>query len=254
MCNISPRYHRYIARTKSDIQQLSFALLLHNTVNDINEIKEKRKISIYRHAGFGGEATFDMKMTNTLESGTYRVVFEVFPTLFENDTLNYQNNEVLLQSVHGDQIFQIITFSHDWQSDSGGNIPHSKAYIQFNSSESSGTINFQIHYYGSNYVDSWLTIFFFAHTMRGKYDDTFNHDIFDLREGQGYNDQFLFFENINMNDNRIYNLPLPTGPQQPATKVYVDDNALLLSGGIMKGGFSMSGNRIYSLPIPTGSQ
>ena len=57
-----------------------------------------------------------------------------------------------------------------------------------------------------------------------------------------------------MNDNRIYSLPLPTGPQQPATKKYVYDNALPLSGGTMKGGFSMSGNRIYSLPMPTGSQ
>lgn len=32
MCDISPRYHRYIARTKSAIQQLSFALLFYNTV------------------------------------------------------------------------------------------------------------------------------------------------------------------------------------------------------------------------------
>ena len=90
--------------------------------------------------------------------------------------------------------------------------------------------------------------------MRGKHDDTFNHDIFDLREGQGNNDQFIFFEDINVNDNRIYSLPLPTGPQQPATKKCVDGNALLLSGGKMKGNIDMSGNRIYSLPIPTGSQ
>ena len=144
---------------------------------------------------------------------------------------------MLLQNVHGDQKFKIITFSHDWQSNSGGNIPHSKAYIQFNSDGGSGTINFQIRYYGSNYADSGLTIFFFSRTLRGKHDDTFNHDIFDIREGQGYNDQFLFFEDINMNDNRIYSLPLPlpTGPQQPTTKEYVDDNALMLSGGNMKG-------------------
>ena len=205
-------------------------------------------------AGFGFEAWFTLKMTNTLGSGTYTVVFEIFPTLFEKGLLYHQNNEVLLQSVHGHQNFQIITFSHDWQSDSGGNIPHSKAYIQFNSDGESGTIYFQIRYYGSNYVDSRLSIFFFARTLRGKHDDTFNHDIFDLREGQGYNDQFLFFEDINMNDNRIYGLPLPTGPQQPTTKEYVDDNALLLSGGNMKGNIDMSGNRIYSLPLPTGSQ
>ena len=28
--------------------------------------------------GFGGEAWFDLKMANTLESGTYTVVFEIF--------------------------------------------------------------------------------------------------------------------------------------------------------------------------------
>ena len=126
--------------------------------------------------------------------------------------------------------------------------------LKFNSNDGSGTINFQIRYYGSNYADSRLTIFFFARTLKGKHDDTFNHDVFDIREGQGYNDQFLFFEDININDNRIYGLPLPTGPQQPAAKKYVDDNALPLSGGTMKGSFSMSGNRIYSLPFPTGSQ
>ena len=32
MCDISPRYYRYITRTKSDIQRLSFALLFHNTI------------------------------------------------------------------------------------------------------------------------------------------------------------------------------------------------------------------------------
>ena len=77
--------------------------------------------------GFGGEAWFDLKMTNNLPSGTYTVVFEIFPIILDNNILNHQNNEVLLQSVHGDQIFQMITFSHDWQSNSGGNTPHSKA-------------------------------------------------------------------------------------------------------------------------------
>ena len=57
-----------------------------------------------------------------------------------------------------------------------------------------------------------------------------------------------------MNDNQIFGLPQPTGPQQPATKKYVDDNALLLSGGNMTGNIVMQGNRIYSLRIPTGSQ
>ena len=188
-------------------------------INDHKKHKRNYEISgpDGTDAGFRGEAWFNLKMTNTLESGTYTVVFEIYPTLFEKGNLYHQNNEVLLQSVHGDKDFQIITFSHDWQSNSGGNIPHSKAYIQFNSDGESGTINFQIRYYGSNYADSRLTIFFFSRTMRGKHNDTFNHEIFDLRERKGY-DEFLFFENINMNDNRIYGLPNPTGSQQPATK------------------------------------
>ena len=147
-------------------------------------IKDKRNYEISgadgSDAGFRGEAWFDLKMTNTLESGTYTVVFEIFPTLLDNGILLHLNNEVLLQSIHGDKNFQIITFSHDWQSQSGGNIPHSKAYIQFNSHGSSGTINFQIRYYGSYYADSRLTIFFFSRTMRVKHNDTFNHEIFDF--------------------------------------------------------------------------
>ena len=47
-------------------------------------------------------------MTNTLESVTYTVVFEIFPTLFEKEILYHENNEVLLQSVHGDKIFHIL--------------------------------------------------------------------------------------------------------------------------------------------------
>ena len=146
----------------------------------------------------------------------------------------------------------MITFSHDWQSNSGGNIPHSKAYIQFKSNGGSGTINFQIRYYGSNYANSGLTIIFYSRTLKGKHDDTFNHDIFDLREGRGSNDQFPFFEDINMNENRIYSLPLPTGPQQPATKKYVDDSFLKLDGSrAMTDNLHMGSKRITNLADPS---
>ena len=49
--------------------------------------------------------------------------------------------------------------------------------------------------------------------------------------------------NLSFNNKRIYGLPLPTGPQQPATKVYVDnalqkkadgDEVLLLDGSKKK--------------------
>ena len=120
--------------------------------------------------------------------------------------------------------------------------------------ERAETINFQIRYYGSNYADSRLTIFFFSHTMRGKHNDTFNHDIYDVREGRGYND-FLFFENISMNDCRIYDLPQPTGPQQPATKKYVDDNLTsfmkLDVSHAMTGNLQMGSKKITVLADPS---
>ena len=201
-----------------------------------------------RDSGFGGEAWSSLRMTNTLERGIYTVVFETFSRY--NSLLN---DETLLYSVHGDAHFQIITFSHDWESGSGsgGNTPHSKAYIQFSSDGQPGEIKFQIRYYGRSYNNLSLDLLFYSRVLRGKHTNTFDHQLFDVKETESVN-TFLFFEDIKMNDNRIYGLPQPTGPQQPATKKYVDDNALPLSGGNMTGSFSMQGNRIYSLPIPTG--
>ena len=201
-----------------------------------------------RDSGFGGEAWSSLRMTNTLGRGIYTVVFETFS--FYNSLLN---DETLLYLVHGDAHFQIITFSHDWESGSGGNTPHSKAYIQFSSDGQPGEIKFQIRYYGRSYNNLSLDLLFYSRVLRGKHTNTFDHQLFDVKETESGN-AFLLFENIKMNDNQIFGLPQPTGPQQPATKKYVDDNALLLSGGNMTGNIVMQGYRIYSLPIPTGSQ
>ena len=202
------------------------------------------------------EAWSSLKMSNTLEIGIYTVVFEIFstgPLKASSLTSMILNDETLLYSVHGDSHFQIITFNHGWGSDSGGNTPHSKAYIQFSSDGQPGEIKFQIRYYGEVYNQSLLGFLFYSRVLRGKHTNTFDHQLFDVKETESGN-AFLFFENIKMNDNQIFGLPQPTGPQQPATKKYVDDNALLLSGGNMTGSIIMQGHRIHSLPIPTGSQ
>ena len=210
-----------------------------------------------RDTGFNGEAWSSLKMTNTLERGIYTVVFETFSfgplSGSSGASTVILNDETLLYSVHGDAHFQIITFSHDWESNSRGNTPHSKAYIQFSSDGQPGEIKFQIRYYGRSYNNLSLDLLFYSRVLRGKHTNTFDHQLFDVKETVSGN-AFLFFENIKINDNKIFGLPQPTGPQQPATKKYVDDNALLLSGGNMTGSFSMQGNKIYSLPIPTGSQ
>ena len=210
-----------------------------------------------RDTGFNGESWSTLKMTNILERGIYTVVFETFSFGFVGPVSpsggNILNDETLLYSVHGDAHFQIITFSHDWESNSGGNTPHSKAYIQFSSDGQPGEIKFQIRYYGRSYNNLSLDLLFYSRVLRGKHTNTFDHQLFDVKETESGN-AFLFFENIKMNDNQIFGLPQPTGPQQPAKKKYVDDNALLLSGGNMTGNIVMQGYRIYSLPIPTGSQ
>ena len=196
-------------------------------------------------------------MTNTLERGIYTVVFETFSfgplSGSSGASTVILNDETLLYSVHGDAHFQIITFSHDWESNSEVNTPHSKAYIQFSSDGQPGEIKFQIRYYGRSYNNLSLDLLFYSRVLRGKHTNTFDHQLFDVKETESGN-AFLFFEDIKMNDNQIFGLPQPTGPQQPATKKYVDDNALLLSGGNMTGNIVMQGNRIYSLPIPIGSQ
>ena len=238
----SPKFYRDFgdkgSLTKSRLQISGH---LHLDLYDVGAIEG-------RDSGFGGEAWSSLRMTNTLERGIYTVVFETFSRY--NSLLN---DETLLYSVHGDAHFQIITFSHDWESGSGsgGNTPHSKAYIQFSSDGQPGEIKFQIRYYGRSYNNLSLDLLFYSRVLRGKHTNTFDHQLFDVKETESVN-TFLFFEDIKMNDNRIYGLPQPTGPQQPATKKYVDDNALPLSGGNMTGSFSMQGNRIYSLPIPTG--
>ena len=238
----SPNFYRDFgdkgALTKSRVQISGH---LHLDLYDVGGIEG-------RDSGFGGEAWSSLRMTNTLERGIYTVVFETFSRYN-----NLLNDETLLYSVHGDAHFQIITFSHDWESGSGGNTPHSKAYIQFSSDGQPGEIKFQIRYYGRSYNNLSLDLLFYSRVLRGKHTNTFDHQLFDVKETESVN-TFLFFEDIKMNYNRIYGLPQPTGPQQPATKKYVDDNALPLSGGNMTGNIIMQGNRIYSLPIPTGLQ
>ena len=92
-------------------------------------------------SGFGGQAWVSLKMTNNLPVGIYTVVFELFSGISDSSGgVTQLNNETLLQQVHGDANYKIITFSHDYQT------THSKAFIQFNSNGQAGEITFQIRY------------------------------------------------------------------------------------------------------------
>ena len=112
-------------------------------------------------------------------------------------------------------------FQSRWESNTGKNTPHSKAYIQFSSDGQPGEIKFQIRYYGKSFNNSLLNLFFYSRVLKGKHNNTFDHQLFDVKECQ-YDNEFLFFEDINMNGNLINNSGDPTNVTDAANKRYVD--------------------------------
>ena len=168
--------------------------------------------------GFNGEAWVSLKMTNYLAVGIYTVVFETFSgtSFLSPSNITQLNNETLLQQVHGDVNFKIITFSHDYQT------THSKAYIQFSSNGQAGEITFQIRYYGSSYNNSLLYFFFYSRVILGKIGTYFDHALLDVDDVQ-YKNQILYFEDVNINDNKLKGLAAPSEDKDGANKKYVDD-------------------------------
>lgn len=66
---------------------------------------------------------------------------------------------------------------------------------------------------------------------------------------------------VNMNNDKIENLPTPTADANAATKKYVDDNKV--DGSVflkvdgtrkMTGNLDMNNKQIYNLPLPIGSK
>ena len=228
----------------------------HDTINVV--IKEGF------NSGFGGEAWASLKMTNdSLTAGIYTVVFEIF-----SFAVYFLTDETLITQVKGDSNFNVITFSHDY------NEQYTKAFIQFSSNGQPGEITFQIRYYGSKYNNNRLVFNFYSRVIAGKQNTNFNHNLLNVKSTD-YCGTILYFEPINMNNQKIVNLSLPTDNKDAANKEYVDDEdakqdiaindlssrkadrseVLLLNGSQnMTGNLSMNGNRIFSLPIPTGPQ
>ena len=168
-------------------------------------------------ARFGGEAWVSLKMTKYLAVGVYTVVFETFSANFGSPSnTTTLNNETLITQVDGDANYKIITFSHDYQT------THSKVYIQFTSNGQVGEITFQIRYYGSSYNNSTLNFLFNSRVIAGKQGTAFNHALFDVDDVQ-LKYQILYFEDVNLNENRIKGLAAPSEDKDGANKKYVDD-------------------------------
>ena len=64
----------------------------------------------------------------------------------------------------------------------------------------------------------------------------------------------LMAGNLDMNSNRIYNVAQPDGDNQPATKIWSENNFLDKSSGVMAGPLNMSNNKITHLGNATGGR
>ena len=172
-----------------------------------------------RTTDFQGFTSSNIKMTNNLKRGIYTAVFELFSSYN-----NILNDETLLQNLRGDSHYKVLNYSHDWESDSGGNTPHSKAFIQFSTDGSPGEIKFEIQYYGSHYNQSGLDLLLYSRVLQGKHNDTYDHRLFNVKESKN-GGEFLFFEDLNINNNKIINLAEPKKDGDAANKKYVDSKA-----------------------------
>ena len=164
--------------------------------------------------GFGGQAWTSLKMTNDgLKAGIYTVVFEIFTRSAVSPPI--LSDETLITQVHGDDNYNVITFSHDY------NGKYTKAFIQFSSNGQPGEITFQIRYYGSRFRN-FLLFLFYSRVIAGKQNTHFNHNLLSVKSTD-YSGTILYFEPINMNSQKIVNLSDPTGSKDAANKEYVDD-------------------------------
>ena len=164
--------------------------------------------------GFGGQAWVSLKMTNDgLKAEIYTVVFEIFISSAVSTPI--LSDETLITQVYGDDNYNVITFSHDY------NGKYTKAFIQFSSNGQPGEITFQIRYYGSRFRNS-LFFLFYSRVIAGKQNTHFNHNLLSVKSTD-YSGTILYFEPINMNSQKIVNLSDPTGPKDAANKEYVDD-------------------------------
>ena len=207
------------------------------------------------NSGFGGQAWVSLKMTNSLLAGVYTVVFETFAATYivSHNSVTQQklNSETLLQQVNGDANYTIINFTHDYQT------THSNAIIQFTSNGKPGEITFEIRYYGPSYNNSTLNFLFFSRVISGRQNTAFNHNLFDVDDVQLAN-QILYFDDVNLNSNKIKNVAIPTNNEDVANKKYVDDEiaklphsdngTLKLDGSrAMTGTLNLGGQRVINI-------
>jgi len=196
--------------------------------------------------GFGSRwAWLSLRMSNNLPAGTYTALFEIFSAVIPSpNNITFLNRESLIQVPDGDNNYKIITFSPDYQT------THSKEFIQFTSNRQPGEITFQFRFYGSEYNNPSLSFLFFSRIVSGKVGYAFDHKIFDVDDGQ-LKDQIFYFDDINMNDDKVKGLAKPSDDDHADNRKYVDDLQKVLlkldSSRAMTGNFKMADHTITGI-------
>ena len=144
----------------------------------------------------------------------------------------------------------IRTFDHDNQT------TFSKSIIQFYTDGNTGDITFQMQSYGTNYNNPDLYFLFYSTVVSGKQSSAFNHNLFDVNDVQLQN-QILYFEDINLNQNKIIGLQDPIDENDAVNKKYVDsmeanhEGVILCNGSkSMTGDLNMANKYIINLSNP----
>jgi len=164
-----------------------------------------------------GWAWLRLRMTNNLPAGTYTALFEIFSATIPSPTnITFLNRESLISVPDGDKNFKILTFSHDYQT------THSKEVVQFISNGRPRKITFQFRFYGPEYDNAGLSFLFYSRVVSSKVGTAFDHRIFDVDDVQ-LKDQILYFDDIQMNDNKIKGLADPSEDSHAPNTKYVDD-------------------------------
>ena len=96
---------------------------------------------------------------------------------------------------------RIINFDHDWFSN------YIKGYLVFSNSKNVVNITLQFRYYGSS--DSNFKFLFYSRCVKGVQKSGFDHRIFNLKSTD-FAGHILYFEPINMNNEKIINIGNPT--------------------------------------------
>ena len=196
---------------------------------------------------------------NQLESGSYTSIFEIFVI---SDRNSFLVDDTIIYHVYGDSHHTITTFNSNKI-----NGQYTKSMIQFTTDGRAGVndgIKFQIKYFGSKY-NKTIKFLFYSRVVKGSQSTGYNHNIFNVSDVDD-NHEILYFENLNLNSNKINGLGDPVDDADAVNKKYVDGentkqniginhNSQLIGNGLfhldgskkMAGDLDMDGHNILSV-------